>query len=545
MKHSLSILFLIFSISLIAQNRVSILIDSLTIVSESSEKSRLGQDIAWELKNTDWTRTLHYLDYSEIEAKASKLDDVLAKYYSKAADIYYEKEAFDIALAYYQKAYNIYTLNSNSVNIKKLENDLAIIYARMNNKDRALYFFKKVYNYQKKQKDSTHLAHTLNNIGTLYLEKKIDSSEIYYLKSLEIAKKINNKELYAFLYTNLGRVYNKKEDFVKAKTYINKSIASTKTDIKDDTRSWVFESASKYYLHTNQNDSAIYFAKKAVALLIQHKYSFKNKDAIYSLYKGYLANKEYKNASEYFELYNLIRDSLNIEEKAVNIERLKLEQEFHSKNKIRLLKEKQKKTWYFIIALSLVSGLLFVLILLKRSKNKLIQADLEKQINQAKRKELRAKLELKNNELVAKTMTEIHRTEIVQNILLDLKKIKLKAVKKETQNAIDYILKRLEKDTNTNIWKEFELSFEQVHKSFYNKLTVSHPNLTSNDRRLCALLLLNLTSKEISQITGQSFKSVENARTRLRKKLNLTNSSTNLATYLNSFNVKYKRSSGF
>ena len=90
------------------------LIDSLTIVSESSEKARLGQNIAWELKNTDWSRTLHYLDYSEIEAKTSKQDDVLAKYYSKAADIYYEKEAFDIALAYYQKAYNIYTLNKDN-----------------------------------------------------------------------------------------------------------------------------------------------------------------------------------------------------------------------------------------------------------------------------------------------------------------------------------------------------------------------------------------------------------------------------------------------
>lgn len=535
MKPILNILFLVSFTCIVAQNRVSLLIDSLTIVSKSSEKSRLGQDIAWELKNKDWRRAMHYLDYSEVKAKESKLDEVLAKFYTKAADIYYEKEAFDIALAYYQKAYNIYTTSNNPVKLKKLENDLAIIYARMNNKDRALYFFKKVYNYQREQKDPLYLAHILNNIGTLYLEKKIDSSEIYYLKSLEIAKKINNEELFAFLYTNLGRVYNKKGELIKAKKYINKSIASTKTNIKDNTRSWIFDSASEYFLNTNQNDSAIYFAKKAVALLKQHKYSFKNKDAIYSLYKGYLANNEYKNASEYFNLYNLIRDSLNIEEKAVNIERLKLEQEFHSKNKIRLLKEKQKKTWYFIIALSLVSGLLFVLVLLKRSKNKLIQADLEKQIDTAKKKELNAKLELKNNELIAKAMTEIHRTEIIKNILLDLKKIKLKATKKETQDAIDYILKRLEKDTNTNIWKEFEISFEQVHSIFYKKLTVAHPNLTSNDRRLCALLLLNLTSKEISQITGQSFKSVENARTRLRKKLNLTNSNTNLATYLNKF----------
>lgn len=536
MKQIFAILIISFQTFLFAQDRVSLLIDSLTIVSNSSEKSRLSQDIAWELKNTNWERTLHYLNYSETEAKASKSKEVLAQYYSRAADIYYEKETFDISLAYYQKAYNIYSLNNNIVKIKKIENDLAIIYARMNNKDRALYYFKKVYNYQKEQESSIHLARILNNIGTLYLEIKIDSSEIYYLKSLEIAKKNKNIELFAFLYANLGRVYNKKKEFKKAKKFIYKSISLTNTNIKIDTKSWIFESASQYYLKTNQYDSAIYFAKKAVNLLDQNKYSFKNKNAIYSLYKGYLANKDYKKATTYFELYNTIRDSLNIEEKAVNIERLKLEQEFYVKNMIRSIKEKQKKTWSYIIALALISGLLFVLILLRRFKTKLIQAELEKQINEAKKEELNAKLELKKNELVAKTMSEIQRTEIIQNISHDLKKIKLKAVKKETQNAIDYILIRLKKETNTNIWKEFEISFKQVHSNFYNKLTTRHPNLTSNDRRLCALLLLNLTSKEISQITGQSFKTIENARTRLRKKLNLTNSNTNLATYLNSFN---------
>jgi len=47
---------------------------------------------------------------------------------------------------------------------------------------------------------------------------------------------------------------------------------------------------------------------------------------------------------------------------------------------------------------------------------------------------------------------------------------------------------------------------------------------------------LNLSTKEISQITGQSFKSVENARTRLRKKLKITNLGTDLTIYLSEFN---------
>lgn len=130
-------------------------------------------------------------------------------------------------------------------------------------------------------------------------------------------------------------------------------------------------------------------------------------------------------------------------------------------------------------------------------------------------------------------MAEIHRTDSINEILTDLKQIKLKTVNKEMQQAIDIVLKRLEKNLNTDIWKEFEISFEQVHKSFFDKLTEDYPSLTPKDRRLCALLYLDLTTKEISQITGQSFKSIENARTRLRKKFDLTNEKVNLSTYLN------------
>ncbi|MCB0427487.1 MAG: hypothetical protein KDD16_09310, partial [Mangrovimonas sp.] len=49
----------------------------------------------------------------------------------------------------------------------------------------------------------------------------------------------------------------------------------------------------------------------------------------------------------------------------------------------------------------------------------------------------------------------------------------------------------------------------------------NHPDLTSNDLRLCAYLRLNLTSKEIAPLLNISPKSVEVKRYRLRKKMNL------------------------
>lgn len=187
--------------------------------------------------------------------------------------------------------------------------------------------------------------------------------------------------------------------------------------------------------------------------------------------------------------------------------------------------------------MSLVAGILALSILLIKYKNRITKNRLEKKLLEAKQQELRQSLDAKNKVLIGKAMTEMNRTDIINGILEDLKHIKLKAVKKETQSAIDFILKRLQRDLNTDIWKEFEVSFEQVHKSFYKNLNKVHPDLTPKDRRLCALLFLDLTSKEISQITGQSYKAVENARTRLRRKLDLTNEKINLSTYLNSLSV--------
>ncbi len=517
-----------------AQISITQLIDSLAFVSESSQKSVLSNRIAKELKDIDWERTLHYLEYSEKEAGKSGSYKTLANFYITAADIYYEKDVLDVALNYYQKAYEIYKQNNDIQQIFKLENDLAIIYARLNNKDKALYYFKKVYNFQAKQQDSIYLAQILNNIGTLYIEKNIDSSEIFYLKALKIAKKLQDTKLNAYLYTNLGRVYFKKNEHLKAKKYFAKAINLTEKDLENDVKSMIYQLTSEYFYKNKEYDSAIYYAGKAMNLLKNVPYSFKKQNVVRILYKTYLNKKDYQNASKYFELYDAIRDSINVEEKAVNVERLKLEQEYKTKKQIALLKEKKRKFRYIIIGLSLVSGLLILIIILVKYKNKLSKVQLEKELVEAKRQELLAKLELKNRSLISKAMTEIHRTEIIQSIINDLKRVKLKAVKKETERDIDRIINRLSKDMNNNVWNEFEISFAKVHERFIRNLNKKHPNLTSKDRRLCSLLLLNLTTKEIALIFGQSVKSVENARTRLRKKLGLTNAKIDLTTYLNS-----------
>ncbi len=82
-----------------------------------------------------------------------------------------------------------------------------------------------------------------------------------------------------------------------------------------------------------------------------------------------------------------------------------------------------------------------------------------------------------------------------------------------------------------NGWEEFEILMKESYPGFLDALRKTHPNLTNNEWRLCVLLRLNLTTKQIARIMHITPASVNVARSRIRKKMNL-DKSTNLVQYI-------------
>ena len=78
--------------------------------------------------------------------------------------------------------------------------------------------------------------------------------------------------------------------------------------------------------------------------------------------------------------------------------------------------------------------------------------------------------------------------------------------------------------SSVNNWQEFKLRFTDVNESFYQNLTQNYPQLTQSDHRICALIKLNLSSKDMARLLGISVESVHTTRYRLRKKMGLTRS---------------------
>ncbi len=529
-----SFLLLIFTQFLYAQDPVITMLDSLAQANSEGEKARLSMVIASQLAEEDWKRSLHYIDFAQKSAKKTKSDSIIADINLAVGSIYSQKEAYDISLEHFLNAYEYYQ-HKPILERFELESYLAINYSQTENLEKALELFQKIADYVHIKEDPLKLATTYNNIALVWMVTDLDSALVYYNKSLHLVQEMDKPGMKAFLYTNLARCANLKEDEMLAKRFFNLAIKESKK-AGSGNLPWIYGQFSEFYLKIKSLDSAIYYSKNAVKMWDSiAPYSTGQLKATKVLYSSYIKKGEFEKASHFFEKFMAISDSLSIEDRRINVQKIVLDEEYRTKDQIRELEESKSRANFYSLILGLTVLLLILGTFLYHFRDRLKRTELEKQLVTFKQKELVSNLELKNKELIGKAMIEMHRAEIIEEVLNDLKEIKLKAEKKETQNAIDYIAKRLKRDTSSNVWDEFELRFEQVHEAFYKNLIKGHPHLSPKDKRLCALLKLNLTSKEISQITGQTAKTVENARTRLRKKLKITNSQTDLSAYLSKF----------
>jgi len=221
-----------------------------------------------------------------------------------------------------------------------------------------------------------------------------------------------------------------------------------------------------------------------------------------------------------------MKDSLNLEESLTQLSKLELQYEFHKKEQEERIKQQQKDYLYLITIISLIFIFVTITIVsLTHQKVKAKNALFEK-------KQLENKIEFKNKELAINVMSLIKKNEMLSGISDQLILLKSKAVKNETKETIQIIARKLKKSSESEIWEEFELRFKQVHGEFYSMLLENFPNLSQGEQRLCAFLRLNMSTKEISDLTGQSISALEMARFRLRKKLGISSTDVNLVKFL-------------
>jgi hypothetical protein len=240
---------------------------------------------------------------------------------------------------------------------------------------------------------------------------------------------------------------------------------------------------------------------------------------------------EYDAAYRFFMKYRNIDDSLHKESDLAKITQLEMNLIYDLEHESRQIQVQQMNLQYFTIAFILISLILVVVLLYGRQRIRMSQSKAIAQKLQLEKKQLEDAIDNKNRELTTNVMFLVKKNELITFISERLLKAK-RNFKPDIGKAVDDILRDLRSNLDKNIWQTFEERFRDVHSEFYQNLTNKFPNLTENDRKLCAFIRLNMSTKEIAAITHQNLNSIEVARTRLRKKLNIANTDISLNSYL-------------
>jgi len=136
---------------------------------------------------------------------------------------------------------------------------------------------------------------------------------------------------------------------------------------------------------------------------------------------------------------------------------------------------------------------------------------------------LTQKLEAKRREYINIALSISAQKEFIQGLASRIEELRgLPEAEERDRQLAELSATLRQKLSISGEMEAFYAQIDQIHKDFRLKLNSSFPGLTEQDKRLAILLRLNLSTKEIAPLLGISAKSVEIARYRLRKRLDIS-----------------------
>lgn len=409
--------------------------------------------------------------------------------------------------------------------------------------ERALEILKKTDHSLVSDINNEYLRFNIN-IGAVHAKlRDFDKAGFYFTKALQYLDEGNSKN-YAVLLTNLSIVAREKDEIEKAFELSQKAIEVSSESENYRILVQSYNNMGNNYMVVGDFDMAKAYFIKAHDLAFQYGFGSSIVVALDMLASAYDSTGDFKNAYHTHVKFKHFSDSLLDLEKVRMVTQLEMKDKFDKRlATVRILqnekeaKQRKRELIYTLIIIFTLMGMIILVLLffLQQSKSKRHRLEAEKNSLLSKslgleKTKLEEELEFKNKELATNVMYMIRKNELIAQISERLIKSKL-AFKKENQIIIEEIIHDLQCSAEDNVWRDFEVRFQQVHNDFYEKLNAKFPNLTSNEKKLCAFLRLNMSTKEISAITYQSLNSIIVARSRLRKKIGL-DSEENLIAFL-------------
>jgi tetratricopeptide (TPR) repeat protein len=470
---------------------------ALKIARETGQKD----EIAANLANLGQLKTIqgYYEEALRDMEEALAIDRVIGDQEIIATDlntigrIYESWGMYDKAVDCLEQALEIDSRLKNEDKMAIRLNSLGLVYKGWGKYDKALEYFNKALQINTKLGNEEKIALRKANLGSTYMEmQEPDEAILYLLQGLEYFKKEEMPSYCASTLNDLGRCFLLKKDYGKAEAVF---LESAEISRRYDLKRFLLNSLdylSRLYHESSQFEKAFNSLREYVVL----------NDSVFDA-------ESQKKVAEFNAKFELDKKQQANEMLLKNHE---LSQKRHTVTVLI----------FSVAALFLVIFLLSLIVRLRGIQNRRLIAEKENE-------NLKSDLELRNKELTYNAMSIIKNNETVAKMAESIEQALASGEDTYNLNRIIRQLQNLERDKN---WSEFEVRFTQIHEIFYRELNKRFPDLTPNEKKLCAFLKLNMSTKDIAAITHQSVHSLNVARTRLRRKLGIGQTDENLVNFL-------------
>jgi len=472
------------------------------------------------------------LDYKQPDSARwylAKLDKLMHKaknpkisyvYLTTKADLATLENRLYEALHMYSEALDYFEMEQDTFNASMVGTSMADLYYSLGDYQQAIQMLEK---YNKYCEEKQHIPSLLNNYINLgvyhsYVDA-YDKALNYNIKGLALARKVNDSLNIARLFSNMGNVKRKSGQYSSSLLY-------------QDSALLVCEHIRiPYGIFLNHvNRAELYLDMQMTDFYQQPTLQVEVHKLLSRTYEGL---GDYRNAFKYTQLQKIVQDSLDkfqSEERLRQLESIYVQEKLN--RELAQFKDKaiQSTMKNRLIIFVLVCALLISMIILYRTQGRRRLDALHQRLLQEEKERLELTVRSKDSELLSQALHQASIREMADTLKTELFRLGVVGSKKQ-KDDIDALIREIESRTEGDQWNEFETRFAQVHEEFYSILKKMSPDLNPSELKICGLLRLNMSSKEIALLTQRTVATIDNNRSTIRKKLNLP-SDTNLSSYL-------------
>ncbi len=522
-------------------------LDSLIdMFNHGDNKTEAGLKLVNAYSKIDMDSAYYFAIKTHQIIKRQKSEIELSHLYYELGNLYTQRSDYELSLQYLSKSRELIKTTKDSTLLCDVITGIGVVYDFQSEDSIAEVYYLESLKIAEAIHYESGIASAYLNLGSIHKHDDPVHANRYFRKAIASYKKLNDKKSLSLCYNNLGNLYASYQSFEQAEDNYILSL-----DLKKETGNLHgqavtlnnlaylnFEQAQAEAEITEKNkhlEKSINYAQQSLEISKKTKSLYTQRNSYGTLTRAFYALQRYKEALDAQARFMEVKDDIFTIEKQSTIEAI--EAQYRTEKyalQIDAMKKEQQlsKSRNTLIIISIIALLLFSVsvtmsLITKRKKDKLIYekekqiAKIELEKKEEKERELNQELEFKSKQLSSHALNMIQKNEILNSVKSDIMELKGKLPDSNQKNVNQILTKIKFSKTQEKDWELFRKYFEEVNAKFYIKLQAINPDLSLNDKRICALIKLNMSSREICQVLNIAPNSLKSAKYRLKKRLNL------------------------